>query len=279
MVAILNSEFSDFRSGQVFDAIAAAQSLGRQALFGALGLTNPNPFDAAALCFFLRYEDRTGYVLRHGERVMNTVFIFDGYESQYFLGRTLMSSAVDTRRIDAARDRLVAFWRRHVRREPVRHAFHGFQDMLQSLLSMAYSEPTFQAKAQRLVFDVLRDRVLLRPDGLIRTPLALQTIAALVIAAGRPASFDTLAWERLQTVVLDAAAKPGWAGFWDIWLLHHAAQGGRFDLATVLPGQPWRLVADSLTETVPSDVPCLREDWLSDAPDYAPALFSTDGTV
>jgi len=143
----------------------------------------------------------------------------------------------------------------------------------------AFGTYGFQAQTARSLQDDLEGRVLLwpqesRPPRL--SPITCWWLASQLEAAditGLSPGHTTRLLVALSEYAETLAQQKGWAGFWDQYLHHRAAQNG---LTTPKPLANLPLIshgAQALATDPKSDCAQALPDWRSTAPAYAPALF------
>lgn len=138
----------------------------------------------------------------------------------------------------------------------------------------AFSAPQFRRSLLRHVRSALRGRVLFGIEGPPEEPPAVQTCLALVTAAGRPPDLEPAAWERFRFGAVGMIERPGWARFWDLWLLDSARRRGGFVLTRVCAELAASLEA---ADANPDDIPgheALASGWREGVPGYAVSLLS-----
>lgn len=100
----------------------------------------------------------------------------------------------------------------------------------EEVAATAFSTPQFRRSLLRIARNVLRGRVLFGLEGPPVEPPAVQTCLALVAAVGRPPGLNPAAWERFRFGASGMVEKPGWARFWDLWILDSARRRDGFAL-------------------------------------------------
>ncbi len=260
MVAVDVSGLSDFSfdTGVAEAAIDELQVLGRSVFANLLGGGSSDRTEEtyAGLCGWFWTDIRPSAVRSTGETTVVDGFPFNALEAKSLLGQLLIAQAAAPRRIDLAVDQIRTIWRLRVLRQRERTAPPSAESFGVALVRTAFADAKFQRDALRLMHGHLKTRVFMHPDGPPTTALSPVSVFSLVLARGLPEILPPQVAGILGDIALRMATEPGWAGFWDMWLLRVAGDHPSFTLSTEL-----RSLADL------SDEKPLLDAELPDAPD------------
>lgn len=148
----------------------------------------------------------------------------------------------------------------------------GLDQLAPAIVALAFTEAHFRGEIAGLLVQVLSQRVMFHrdPAPVVRLhPATVTCLARLWAEKARPdlgAGLDRLADRMI--------AQPGWAGFWDQWILSEAVR-----LWDVTP--PSRVATlpvlaqgtRALTEEAPKSPDACKPDWRTEAPDWAVRLL------
>lgn len=256
---------SDLDAALLVSALDELQELGLTAMASLFSGNRPVS-SVEALRNFLDIDDRETAVQRHQFAEMERAFPFEAPAPKTGFERQLWASAIAPRRRDRAVDGAVALWRRFVLRERARPGGASGDVFANAIVRMAFSSPTVVADSLKMLHQALRDRVLMHPDGPPNDPLAPETVLAVVIAAGCPAGLSARAWGRLTAISKELLGGKEWAGFWDLWVLEHAA--------LTLNRRVWAGVPDlSMDADSAVDHAAMKPGWRAAMPGYAAHLM------
>jgi len=115
------------------------------------------------------------------------------------------------------------------------------ESVWEAIADAAWSDPAFRRESAGMLLDFLRPRMIL---DLAERPIHApnpRLIWCLIATAATPQPDDASqrqfaeAWRRLQRVADALADAPGWAGFWDQWLMYRAHRCSDRDLTQEAP--------------------------------------------
>lgn len=271
-----------FDAGVAEDAIGELQMLGRSVLANLLdGSADQAAVSWPGLCDWFWTDTRPSAVRSAGVKTVLKGFPFDTLEPKTHLGELLLAQAAAPRRIDLAIDQIRAIWRFRVLRLRARTAPPGSDAFGAALVRTAFGDTGFQRDVLRLMHRHLKARVFLHPDGAPTSVLSPVTVFSLALAKGLPEGLPSQVRGSLRDIAQHLAAEPGWAGFWDMWLLRLAGDHPDFTLpeelrslagfAGDLFGEKLALDAESPDAPDPEQ---MQHDWRDKTPGYAQQLLN-----
>ena len=263
-------------------AVAALQDAAFRALQAVLGGTAlpmlPSDGSAALLPWLVEAPVAGPLVRIAGERLTGaSVFGLPGAASP--LRRALVARALAPRlRAARWRQRLRglgrALWSRLRRIQPQISpplAPAGTQAFGPALVAMAFGDVSLRNRIALELRAALSRRVLFHPGGLPLIHLADQTLLALTLA-GTPSHSGPVAnaaWQILAVL----SSRPGWAGFWDQWVLVELARTTPAALPPGIARLPLLRDRGTLRAEAPEDPPEVQANWRSATLGYCHALL------
>lgn len=271
-----------FDVGVAEGAIGELQMLGRSAVANLLdGSDGQANVSWPGLCGWLWKDTRPSAVRSTGVKAVVKELPFNTLEPKTRLGEFLLAQAAAPRRIDLAVDQIRAIWRLRVLRQRARTAPPGSDAFGAALVRTAFGDTGFQRDILRLMHRHLKARVFLHPDGVPTSVLSPTTVFSLALAKGLPEGLPPKVRESLRDIAQHMASEPGWAGFWDMWLLRLAGDHPDFTLpeelrplagfAGDLFGEKLALDAESPDAPDPEQ---MQDDWRDKTPGYAQQLLN-----
>lgn len=188
---------------------------------------------------------------------------------------SLLAESLPTRRRDVVRDFLTAKWRQWIRRDKAHCAPDFAPYFLPALVDMALADGAFQLDVQKLVKRHLETRVILFPEGDAKVTVSTVSLVLLLAAQLNSQQRSDQLLERISSFANLEAKQPGWAGFWDVWLLSQATRAG-------LPSGAWAWLSfpplDSLRHGEGAqgedELWMMSSNWMQDVPAFAPSLMA-----
>ena len=210
-----------------------------------------------------------GVAVRRSLHLLQAAFLFGQIRDAPPVSRAIVAGAVPPGRIAQLRDGLARC--RAGRRDAV--APPGVDAFGPALAALAFSDPAFRRSVVAMVRDHLGARVLFHPDT---APLpVLSPACCMVLIGARTGTADqtpvTLGLRRLAEAL---GAAPGWAAFWDQWVLQEAAAHPGFLLPRVIVSLPL-LARGHAAIAQPAEEIDVRVDpaWRNGLPGYCQQLF------
>lgn len=199
----------DYRALDVERAIATLQASALLAVAQALGLSQqPSP----SLAFLFERRTAENGPGAQAARRFTDAFLFAETPNWTELGRSLAAAAAPPeRRRQRTRAELV---------DLSGTAPPGGDAFAEALIRQAFVAPQLQRNIARIIREDLAQRVVFWPEP---EPVAvLSPIGLLATVAGFAERSGT--GLRLCDLASEVAQRPGWAGFWDLWLLARAQE-------------------------------------------------------
>ncbi|HBS48612.1 MAG TPA: hypothetical protein DEA05_00235 [Rhodobacteraceae bacterium] len=231
------------------------------------------------LCGWLWTRSDQSKVVSRGLRVALEGMPFSTPQTLSPVGGALLAGSVPPRRVDMAVDRLRSLWRRLMRRAEGGAAPGG--DLLaEALITTAYGDAGFRLDVAGALRRSLRSRVLFDPDGPPTAVPEPATVAALAVVQGLPETLPPEVVSALRKAAGRMLCAAGWAGFWDVWMLHEAVRTsasaplrGMLELA----GFAKRVSEDQDGDAEATEPAQMRPGWRAGCPGFAKALLN--GTI
>lgn len=188
---------------------------------------------------------------------------------------SLLAESLPTRRRDVVSDFLNAKWRQWIRRDKVHYAPDFAPCFLPALVAMALADGAFQLDVQKLVKRHLETRVILFPEGDAKVTVSTVSLVLLLAAHLKAQQRSDHLVESISSFAKLEAKQPGWAGFWDVWLLSQATRAE-------LPSGAWAWLSFPSLDPLRHGENAQEEDelwmmssnWMQDVPAFAPSLMA-----
>jgi len=258
--------------GPAARALQAAALGGLRAVLAAQAVP-PAEMLSDALCRWLVPVTVAGPLVRGVEKAMAKGALFGRARAQGPVHQAVAAEALAPRMpLRRAAQALRRRWLWLRRRPEAALAPPGLTAAGPALVATAFRDAVFRAETARVLHRALARRVLFHPGGPPEVRLADPTLLALALA-GLPG--DSGAAQASADLLTELAGQPGWAGFWDQWILGELARLDDHPLPSPIADLPVvRLRALALQGDPAADPPSVAKEWRNAIHGYCLSLLN-----